>query len=82
MKNILMVLVLFLLVGCATGEVNPKVVNTVNVSVSVYCESLHNFHRLLIRVIRVIDPEWTSICEVYFENKELENQEVELAVEE
>ena len=76
MRKILVVPLLVLIMilpGCqtvtASGEVPPAVVNTVSLGVSLYCEVFHNVHRNLMRVVRVADPGWVSICEQYFAMK-------------
>ncbi len=69
MKPTLLILTLIALTGCSslaeiqqTGEIPQKTQNTVKAFKSVYCGSLGNINRLVIRAIHVVDPQWETIC--------------------
>lgn len=55
------------------GELPQSVVNTTRVGVSLYCETFHNVHRIAMRLVHVVDPEWKSVCVQYFKMKEKDN---------
>lgn len=54
----------------ATGELPPETVRTGTFLLSTYCENLTNTRRLLLRFIRALDPQWTSVCEEYEQAKQ------------
>ncbi len=72
--------VVLLVAGCATAQLDqngqpidartevkvldPDFVDTVKTGKEIWCGNLHNLRRIVLRMIRAIDPQWTSICEV------------------
>ena len=65
--RIILLFICLSLAGCSTitqtGTLPPETTNTLNFTLDTYCSQLVNVRRLLLRFIRAVDPQWTSVCE-------------------
>jgi hypothetical protein len=61
--------------GCTsireTGTIPQEYKNVAEFGLSTYCGNLTNTRRILLRFIRAVDPQWTSVCEQYWKAKEV-----------
>jgi hypothetical protein len=80
-KSIVATICIALLSACTTivetGTLPPSVYNTVGVSLDVYCGNLTNLRRIALRLIRAMDPDWTSVCEQWEDNAEVAGESSE-----
>jgi len=82
MRNLILIpFIVILLFGCATwqemgetGEVPKAAQNRVKAGLQAYCEApiLSNIERIVVRALRIFDPEWQPTCDAYFAAKAAE----------